>query len=831
MVAGSTGVAAPSNLSVDIGGPRNIELSWTDNDPSATGYWIYRSSDGQSWSAFVSVAAGSTGYTDSTAAPYESRFYEVIAFNGLGTSAVSNVAEACVSLVAPTGLTATEISSSKIQLNWQDNDTAATEYKILRSTNGGAYTQIADLKTTGLASYLDATVSPLQHYSYQVQAYYVQNLSGPSNIATTSTSLFAPSGLTATTAANNSIHLTWADNDADATGYYVLRSTDGQNFSSIATLTSAKATSYTDSTAAASQTYEYEIQAFNGASTSAVSNMVAANASLGTPTGLTAAVLSPSSVKLTWVDNDSTALGYYILRSMNGGAFSQIASVTGGKTNSYTDSSAFEYRSFSYEVEAYKSAATSAASNPATVTMPLIAPTNITATDGLAGVTLNWTQADMIANGYQILRSTDGVNYTSLATVSSGSTTTYTDGTVVAGHKYYYEVKATYMGTSTSLASSAASITPAGKIVIFVRYGDELVIDATGSADTVSLSQSGSTLTILADGQTYTEAIPAAGVFLYTRGGVDHLTIASSVNAFTTVETIDGAMTTITSAGTDVLAWIDSTDSFTGTGTVERVASFAGGVSKAYDAALANPSLPTGGYSQYNKTSNIDLSLFGTGPVADDVNQGAIGDCYFLSSLAAFAQQNPGKLEQSAVDMGDGTYDVRFYNNGVATDVRVSNTFINGPYDFGQFLYAHPGANNTIWEAVMEKAFCYFTTGANTYDSILAGGMEEVYGDLNVSQSSFTLQPIGDSALFSQFSTALANHDEITLASSWPSLLVSGHAYTLTSVYTDSNGVNEYVVRNPWGCSGVPLENNLGYATLTYAQFMQSFVGETVSTS
>jgi hypothetical protein len=46
--------------------------------------------------------------------------------------------------------------------------------------------------------------------------------------------------------------------------------------------------------------------------------------------------------------------------------------------------------------------------------------------------------------------------------------------------------------------------------------------------------------------------------------------------------------------------------------------------------------------------------------------------------------------------------------------------------------------------------------------------------------------------------------------------LVSSHAHTLISV-SNINGVNYYVVRNPWGTSGDPLENGQGYATFHLA--------------
>ncbi len=61
----------------------------------------------------------------------------------------------------------------------------------------------------------------------------------------------------------------------------------------------------------------------------------------------------------------------------------------------------------------------------------------------------------------------------------------------------------------------------ATNISIGLRYGNELVITATGSNDTIQISQSGATLSILANGATFVESAPAAGIFVYTRGGKD----------------------------------------------------------------------------------------------------------------------------------------------------------------------------------------------------------------------------------------------------------------------------------------------------------------------
>ena len=182
-------------------------------------------------------------------------------------------------------------------------------------------------------------------------------------------------------------------------------------------------------------------------------------------------------------------------------------------------------------------------------------------------------------------------------------------------------------------------------------------------------------------------------------------------------------------------------------------------------------------------TIKVNASLFGTGPVAGDVNQGEVGDCYFLSSLAAFAGQNPQVLVQSAVDMGDGTFTVQFMSNNQPTFVRVSNAFSAGPFE--GLMYAHPGADGSIWAMVMEKAFAYFRTGANTYASINSGWMGEVYSDFGVNSTAFLPSSLPRRPLYNMLvgrsGRRRGNHPRAPAAS--PPNLVGDHAYTLVSVY------------------------------------------------
>jgi fibronectin type 3 domain-containing protein len=636
--------------------------------------------------------------------------------------------------------------------------------------------------------------------------------------------LAPPSSLHASALSSSAVKVSWTDNDTTATGYYVLRTADGVNWNTVGTLTSATAASFTDGTVAAGHGYGYEVKAFNSAVVSAASNIetlrVPAAAVVGAPSNLRD-THGKSAVNLSWTDTDSSANGYCVLRATDGVNFSTIATINSATAAAFVDGSVSSGRAYQYEVKAFKGTTLSGASNVDLVVTPLFSPTGLTATVSGVTVNLQWTNHDSAATGYAIFRATDGRTFTLLKSLTSGSANSYTDSAVAAGQTYTYQVRAMSAVSTSEPSNAAAATVPNGGgggtgngVSISTRYGNELVITAGGTADTVSVVQSGSTLTITADGTTSTATAPAAGVFVYARSGNDHITIDSSVLIRTTIDAIDGALTTIASAGANVSAWIDATDAFSGSGVVHRVASFLGGVGKGLGLSLANP-------TDAGPTTVVNRSLWGTGPVAADVNQGSLGDCYFLSTLAAFAGVKPAALQESAVDLGDGTFAVQFFRQGVANFVRVSDAFPTG--GFGGFAFAHPGANNTIWAMVMEKAFAEFRTGANTYSSISGGWMGEVYNDLNTANASFTMSTQSETAFYNMVSAGLSSGKPVTVGTSDTTALVKSHAYTLVSASKDSNGVTHYVVRNPWGTAGDVLENTAGYATLTFAQMVADF--------
>jgi fibronectin type 3 domain-containing protein len=829
-----TPLVAPSKLTAVAQSSAWIHLSWTDNDSSAAGYVVLRSTDGKNFSTFAMLTGVTTNsFDDKSVSPFTTYYYQVQATTAAVTSATSGIVNASTPMATPTWSPAS-VNQSSIKLSWVDSDPAATGFVILQSTKGGTSTQIAQIASgqggtqTNIQtnSWTDKSFTSNTQYSFEVEATHGNATSPMSLPVTVTTPVMTPTGLTVVPITTTSVKLSWTNTDSSATEYIISRSTNGGAFTSLATVTGGTVSTYTDTTVSSGHVYAYQVIAATSTNQSAPSASASVTTPLAAPTSLSANI-SAGGVALSWTDQDTNATGYLVLRSTDGVTYQKLTSISGATVNSYTDTTTLTAHTYYYQVQSTNSNASSSVGNAASVTIPLLTPTGLTATVSGQTISLTWTDKDTQATGFAVQRSTDGVTFTQLATTL---TTSYTDTTATAGQKYYYQVNATAPGFTSPVSTSANATVPAtptpapaSTVQIATRYTSELTITATGSSDSVSVNQSGSTLTIVADGQTITDPAPANGLFIYTRGGTDSISLGQGVSASTTVETIDTGTDTILNNASHITIWDDSSDivSGTGTATVHTVNTFAGGVAKSTGASLADP-------KDAGSTMKVTGSLFGSGPTAADINQGQVGDCYFMSSLAAFAGQQPGVLEQSAVDMGDGTYVVKFMSGTTPTYVRVNNDI--STYGGGSYVYAHPGSSGDLWGVVMEKAFAYFRTGANTYSSINSGWMGEVYGDLGVSSTALFPNTMTQTSFYNLVSAALAAGKEVTFGtgSSAPQL-VSGHAYTLISCSISANGTTTYVVRNPWGVSGDSLENSQGYATLTFAQVQANFYDGCVS--
>lgn len=233
---------------------------------------------------------------------------------------------------------------------------------------------------------------------------------------------------------------------------------------------------------------------------------------------------------------------------------------------------------------------------------------------------------------------------------------------------------------------------------------------------------------------------------------------------------------------------------------MHSVSSFANGADKTLNGD--NIADPTDAGTTANFASK---PLFATGgPTEQDVDQGSVGDCWLMAGLASMAGTDQDTITKAVVDFGDGTYGVAlggsFYR--VDADLPVNSS--------GNPTYAYTGVDDSIWVAVVEKAYADYRTGANTYASLNSGRCQPVYEAFNNSyydQTTFADDEV-DEAMFYVINNMMAGRSMNTLIknASSTSSLINNHWFTIEGINWSAETVT---LRNPWGDAGSGANNRL----------------------
>jgi titin len=106
-------------------------------------YVLQRSDDGQNgWATIASPTVNVIAYSNTGLTADTSYYYRVVARNNSGDSTASAVVSGHTLLPAVTDLTATGVSTTQVDLEWDDSS-GESGYRIERSLNGTTWTLIA----------------------------------------------------------------------------------------------------------------------------------------------------------------------------------------------------------------------------------------------------------------------------------------------------------------------------------------------------------------------------------------------------------------------------------------------------------------------------------------------------------------------------------------------------------------------------------------------------------------------------------------------------------------------------------------------------------------
>jgi hypothetical protein len=240
--------------------------------------------------------------------------------------------------------------------------------------------------------------------------------------------------------------------------------------------------------------------------------------------------------------------------------------------------------------------------------------------------------------------------------------------------------------------------------------------------------------------------------------------------------------------------------------------------------AAVDPVLILTAGAQYRSFQGYPL-FASDGPSPSDIAQGGIGDCSVLSRLHAVAANDPARIRRSIFDMGNGLYGVDLQPYGQDQYVVVNADL---PTDSsGNLKWAHLGHQNSLWVALIEKAWTFakpvpssvYLANIGTDKMLDGSGFSSLWDAMRFTSSFFNapyLDPNLEATLASGQSVVACTVGQVSAGSQ----LVSQHCYDVVSVnYAWQNGVDApatVTLYNPWGF----------LVTVSYSDFEQNVSSE-----
>jgi len=381
-------------------------LSWIDNATNETGYRVYQRIGSQDEVLLNTIPANSTGYFVGGLTPNTQYTFRVAAYNNSGEGrsevTVTTLSNPIDNLpLAPTNLTVSNLAETSLTLNWTDNATNESGYRIYQ--NG---VLINNTLTGNSQSFNVTGLAPNTTYFFRVAAYNSYGEASAQTFATTlsTNSPAAPTNLQASATHHNAT-ITWTDNADNEQGYRVYKQTGSQDPILISTLPANTTQNTTNDDLIAGTTYTFTIVAYNSngegsAQISVTTLSTPPNSAPLAPTELVAYV-TDTTVALYWTNNANNADGYRIYQ--NGNIITTIApNSTGYFIGGLTPSTQYNFRVAAYNTAGEGSSHITLTTLPSYPSGLPATPTNLQASATHNSVYLHWNDNANNELGYRI---------------------------------------------------------------------------------------------------------------------------------------------------------------------------------------------------------------------------------------------------------------------------------------------------------------------------------------------------------------------------------------------------------------------------------------------
>jgi titin len=491
---------APTGLVASAISPTKIDLTWSAPTSNGgypiTGYKIqYRTGSDQYADLIANTASTTTAFSHNGITAGQLYIYRIYTITSFATSEKSSLevtvqpksASASTAPGAPTGLVASAVSATQVNLSWSapasNGGYPITGYKIEYKKGTGSYLSLASNTANTTVFYSHTGLTTGSSYTYKISAINSIGTSAASveasatpTTGSAATVPSAPTGLVATAVSATQVNLSWSaptNGGSAITGYKIEYKSGISTYSVLVANTASTAATYSHTGLTTGTTYTYKISAINSVGTGSTSSEISAvptatslpsaSTAPGSPS-LTASAVSATQVNLSWSTptNGGSAITWYKIEVKKGtGSFETLVANTASTTTAYSHTGLMAGTVYYYRVSAINSIGTGTSGDASATPKETTTPTLTAIATSPTQISLSWNAPSQTyqqkINGYKIEEKIGGTSFKTI--VENTASNPYLINGLITGKPHTYVVSAIF-GLGASPRSNEASATP-----------------------------------------------------------------------------------------------------------------------------------------------------------------------------------------------------------------------------------------------------------------------------------------------------------------------------------------------------------------------------------
>lgn len=358
------------------------------------------------------------------------------------------------SLSAPSFVNALVYGSGNIRISWDNTVPGASRYTIQRKTDDGSFSTLMTLPSD-VSVWNDTGIANGHTYTYRIFATGTISTGDP--VESNPVEYLYPSALTPKGISASEIEISWtypASNNIPESNYQTVieRRIDGTStWQTIATVPGSAST-WVDGNLSEATRYYYRIRTLTA--TSAIYLYYPNNTSgqpastfLKAPMNISAKIISPSAVELSWKDASSKETAYLVERRKGYGIFVSLKTLS-KDAEVFVDNTAINGEQYTYRITPLLSYFTGSPGNE--VTVPFLFPTDLKIKQSYASqITLAWTypgDSYITPDNSTVMierRVAGNLLWEQIHTCRPGETE-YTDNGLESGVLYHYRIRSRF---------------------------------------------------------------------------------------------------------------------------------------------------------------------------------------------------------------------------------------------------------------------------------------------------------------------------------------------------------------------------------------------------